>query len=280
VSLGVIAIVPVEVLEERIFRTSKMKESWWICVFFAWLSLLLRIEAFISSGKSLIIQQRRFNPVTLVCRDSFGCTFMSATPLAKASGSSPEMDYSNLLTTKELNDELRRLCESGLPQSAFELLEISEERFGQAGATGLPDEMSFTIVIESLAGQGHTRAPDLADRMLQRMIDYSKEHPACLPTAKAYNAVIFAWSKNSEIKQAAARCNECLEELWSQYEKTKDTRFIPPRSSYISTITALSRSRGGRRAAEQAEELLESMEKRRVKHPHLAPTTLCTNAVL
>jgi hypothetical protein len=183
-------------------------------------------------------------------------------------------------STKALNKQLHRLCGDGEVQTALELLEKYEEFIYQRdAANGIPDEVSYTIVIQALAGCAHPMATEIADDMLKRMVEHSKEYPECLPTAPAYNAVIFAWSKGN-LKQSAQRCDECLQTLWSMFEETKDARYVPYASSYISTIAALSKSRGGRYAPERAEELLEHMESCRDEFPHLTPTTICSNAVL
>jgi hypothetical protein len=168
------------------------------------------------------------------------------------------------------------------------------------------NQASYTIVIQTLAVSEHTKATEWADELLQLMNDRSHDYPQCLPTADAYNAVIFAWSKSSATslssfpppnpqppkyvlttqqqshQLAAKKCTDYLSHLWSLYNSTssKDPRYIPFKSSYISTMTALSRSRGGRKASERAEELLEEMERLHVDHPHLAPTTICCNIVL
>jgi hypothetical protein len=100
------------------------------------------------------------------------------------------------------------------------------------------------------------------------------------PTSQSYNAVISVWAESPYRKEAADKCLNYLDATWSLYTDTNDSRYVPLRSSYISTITALSRSRQGRQGAERAEQLLEDMEELRQKHPHLAPNTICVNGVL
>jgi hypothetical protein len=182
-------------------------------------------------------------------------------------------------STKALNKQLNILCGDGEVEKALELLEKYEEFIYQSDAARMPDETSYTIVIQALGACAHPRATEIADGMLQRMVEHSKEYPQCLPTAPVYNAVIFAWSKGNR-EQSAQRCDECLQALWLMFDETKDVRYVPYTSSYISTIAALSKSRGGRYAAERAEELLEHMESCRDDFPHLTPTTICANAVL
>ena len=78
------------------------------------------------------------------------------------------------------------------------------------------------------------------------------------------------------------RCLDLLNELWSLYETTKDNKYVPTKSTYIATLSALSRCVGGTRAAQQAEDLLEDMEQQSQQnnHIHLEPTTICFNIVL
>jgi hypothetical protein len=202
-------------------------------------------------------------------------------------------------STDAFNDALASICKKDktVVEDAMRLLQQCEEK-----APHILNQASYTIVIQTLAVSEHAKATEWAEELLQRMKDRSHEYPQCLPTADAYNALIFVWSKSSatsfsfpphqqpkyvlmtqqqSLHMAAKKCTEYLSHMWFLYNSTsKDRRYIPFKSSYISTITALSRSRGGRKASEKAEELLEEMERLHVDHPHLAPTTICCNIVL
>lgn len=103
--------------------------------------------------------------------------------------------------------------------------------------------------------------------------------PEWAPTASTYNSVALAWSKSFR-DDAGQRCDELLTDLWRKYNTTSDDRFVPLKSMYVATLTALARSRKGQAAAQRTEELLEEMERMRQNHPSLAPTTICVNIVL
>jgi hypothetical protein len=249
------------------------------------LLVVLRTEAFIKSHSGLGASLGRTRRESSHQRSSNTRRFIrhSLSP-TNPSILSSNSDFSGVDSlpcgsTKALNKQLNRLCVDGEVQKALELLEKYEEFIYQRDAARIPDETSYTIVIQALGACAHPRATEIADDMLQRMVEHSKEYPECLPTAPAYNAVIFAWSKGNR-EQSAQRCDECLQALWLMFDETKDARYVPYTSSYISTIAALSKSRGGRSAALRAEELLEHMESCRDEFPHLTPTTICANAVL
>jgi hypothetical protein len=250
------------------------------------LLVVLRTEAFIKFDSGLATSFGRTSPKSPRQRSSNTGRFirhiLSTTNPAILSSNSDLSGVDSLPcgSTKALNKQLNILCGDGEAQKALELLEKYEEFIYERDAARMPDERSYTIVIQALGACAHPRATEIADDMLQRMVEHSKEYPDCLPTAPAYNAVIFAWSKGNHREQSAQRCDECLQTLWSMFDETKDARYVPYTSSYISTITALSKSRGGRYAAERAEELLEHMESCRDEFPHLTPTTICANAVL
>lgn len=85
---------------------------------------------------------------------------------------------------------------------------------------------------------------------------------------------------------ATETVNNGVDLISTTTSKTTATLYCPTQSTYISTLTALARSQGGKRAAEQAKALLEDMErvsKKRSKHDnshpytHLKPTTTCVN---
>jgi len=149
---------------------------------------------------------------------------------------------------------------------------------------------------------------DVFERM-KRIAD--KQNDEFAPTRVDYNSMILARSKQAlllepqEAGAAADRCQELLEDLWSQYyhhqqqQQAKNTDvtatttrkglenpFCPSHGSYVVTLTALARSRGGRRAAERAESLLEEMERHSSDDEggadlsHLRPNTTCVNVVL
>jgi hypothetical protein len=168
----------------------------------------------------------------------------------------------------QLIDEIKSLCVNGNFEDAMALLDPTEAEYR-------PDEFCYLTIFQALAKSENPQAPELADELLERMTVNG-----CQPTSQSYNAVISVWSESPYRKEAADKCYSYLEATWSLYDDTNDSRYVPLRSSYISTITALSRSRQGRQGAERAEQLLEEMEEMRRHHPHLAPNTICVNGVL
>lgn len=134
------------------------------------------------------------------------------------------------------------------------------------------------------------------------------------PERDAYAAAMRAWSQawSPHIQRMAGeKCDQWLTEVWTVYNKTTTTTtttqtqrqpagtfrgegasneaystlvssapWVPTRSMYISTLTALARSGGGITAAQRIDELLDEMERCSSEHPHLRPTTTCMNIAL
>ena len=138
--------------------------------------------------------------------------------------------------------------------------------------------------------------------------------PPVPPTTVDYNAVLLAYSQ-SHRREAGARGVALLAQLWARYDdapKTTNTTlhhihppidkddhhhynkdddeetvlqnhpYCPTMATYVSVLLALVRSGTGRVGAEQAEAVLEEMERRRRQDglAHLRPTTFCVNLVL
>ena len=142
-----------------------------------------------------------------------------------------------------------------------------------------PEESSYVTILKALTRESNSQSTMMADNITERMTENSENGKGHPPTAQAYHAAICVWAVSNRY-HAASRCCEYLDNLWSLYDKTKDKRFVPLRSSYISTIDALSRSRKGFEGATQAERLLEDMENFSQEHSSLTPNTICFNAVL
>lgn len=215
--------------------------------------------------------------------------------------------------TNDLNDEISRLCEHGAFDAALALLDQAEVAAAQqllANGHQHPNAETYTRLLTAMsAAAAADDDVDDTDRVVRRVEDVfarMKRHlgttttiAANMPppiTRVAYNAVILAWSK-SYARQAGDRCEALLAELWSLYNSTSTSSnssnsnntttttkalYCPSLSTYVSTLTALARSQGGKRAAERAEALLEDMERvsREDHHPSLKPTTTCVNIVL
>jgi hypothetical protein len=134
----------------------------------------------------------------------------------------------------------------------------------------------YQTVVAALAARRLLEAPQLADELYQTIVGTGNH-----PSSKVVNSIIAIWSKSSK-ENAADICIRYIRSLWSKHDETGDEDFVPMRSSYTSAVAALSKrkSRPGRENAEQAEALLEEMEKRRTNYPRLSPNTITVNAVL
>jgi hypothetical protein len=183
-----------------------------------------------------------------------------------------------------LNERIAELCRSGLVEEAIILLEgqLQVERSGDV-CEQFPNETSFTTIMCALVTRNDDSISNLLEQLedlLERMKSLSTAgRVECTPTIAAYNILVLAWSK-SFLGDAGIRCDELLSELWERYNKTQDMRFLPLKSTYVSTLTALARSGRGKEAAQLAEERLEEMERLRLDHPTVAPSTICFNVVL
>lgn len=200
--------------------------------------------------------------------------FTSILKLSTQAGLSIDSLENTLSSLDNLHSHIKNLCSKGRPEDAIALLEKSDQLFSEKKVDFSPDESCYITILQALAESEELRAPELADSLFEKM-----NHKGCVQTSSAYNAIISVWS-DSFRKEAGDKCSQYLQSLWSLYDETKEPKFVPLRSSYISTITALSRSRQGREGAAKAEELLENMEELCREHSHLAPTTICVNGVL
>jgi hypothetical protein len=181
-----------------------------------------------------------------------------------------------------LKQAIQRLCLSGEIDKAIQLLDQREQHQKELSdsssftSLGL-DAESYTLVMHSLASQSTSEAD--ADRV-QGLLKRMKRIPGCSPTCTAYNAVILAWSRSYHTK-AGFQSEALLRELWTKYNETQQVDDMPTASTYISALTAYSRSNTGKLGAEKAEALLEEMEKlRRKGYPTLGPNTVAVNIVL
>lgn len=177
-------------------------------------------------------------------------------------------DLDSRFSSNSLIMEIRELLVAGQVEAAIALAKDSTDH---------PlDEKAYQIVLQSLSDIESEDAPDIADNLLHSMLDQG-----LVPSNVIYNLVIAVWSKSTR-KEASKKCIQYLRDLWSCHEKKGDDCFVPMRSSYISSITSLSRStrKPGSENAEAAEALLEEMEERRHLYPQLAPNAVAVNAVL
>jgi hypothetical protein len=185
-----------------------------------------------------------------------------------------QQNSSIIFKGSDINSELARLCQMGNIAEAIALLSKN-----MVSSETEIDEMSYATLVQSMVNKKWPNSTTLAEDFLRRMKRVAIMLPSCAPKRYAYNAVIFAWSKTF-LKDAGPRCHELLNELWAAYNETEDLAYLPLRSSYISTLSAWARCGRKLEAAQNAELLLEEMERYRAKHPHLAPSTFCVNTVL
>jgi hypothetical protein len=172
------------------------------------------------------------------------------------------------------DDMSDQLSDEGLEDALALVQDLVKKRGGPI----LLDADCYVFILRELAKSGHASAPDLADKFLSHMTQCSEADDSLAPTAVVCNIVVSIWSESFR-KGAEKKCCEYLDSLWSLHVQTKDSRFVPLRSSYISTITALSRTRN-QEGAEQAEQLLKDMTRLRQQYPELSPNTICVNGVL
>jgi hypothetical protein len=171
-----------------------------------------------------------------------------------------------------MSHQIAELVKSGDICAAFEFLTNSTAtNYEEFSSTGL-----YQTVLVALASYEPLEATTQADKLYKTIVD-SGYHP----TSEVVNAIVAIWAKSGR-ENSADRCMQYIRSLWSKHDQTGDEQFVPMRSSYVSAIASLSRGRSriGRENAEQAEALLEEMEKRRVSHPRLSLNTVTVNAVL
>ena len=171
-----------------------------------------------------------------------------------------------------ISQQIAELAKSGDICAALEFLTNSTAtNFVEFSSSGL-----YLTVLAALAKYEPLEATTQADKLYRTIVD-SGYHP----TSEVVNTIVAIWAKSGR-ENSADRCIKYIRSLWTRHDQTGDEQFVPMRSSYVSAIAALSRGRGriGRESAEQAEALLEEMEKRRVSHPRLSPNTVTVNAVL
>jgi hypothetical protein len=172
-----------------------------------------------------------------------------------------------------LAQNIRDLTESGKLEEAVQLLKASASQDHDL----LAEEKNYQIVLKALFDSKIVDAPEMADELLNDLLRQGFH-----PSAELFNVVISIWSKSGR-KEAKEKCVNYLDDLWSFHAETGDERLIPMRSSYISTMHALSRTfynKPIQEQAEKAEALLEEMEEKRAMYPQLAPNTIAVNAVL
>jgi hypothetical protein len=179
----------------------------------------------------------------------------------------------------QLDDKVRSLCREGKLSDATKLLEKAELKFSERGDDNRPEEKCYLTIFKAFTEISKPQSAKMADDFLKRMITNSENGIGCLPTAQSYNAAISVWASSNRA-EAGEQCSKYLDSLWSIYNETNDPKYLPLRSSYITTIDALSQSRGGFNAGKKAEALLENMEDMQFEHPQLTPTTICYNAVM
>lgn len=193
-------------------------------------------------------------------------------------------------STEALNEEITRLSQLQRWNEAYSLIQSAENRKQKTSILPLaqPNRDSYSILLRAIAASVVDKDTiKLAESVFHHLISSEGK---MAPTRVEFSAILLALSKSYD-HRAADRCEFILEEHWRRYNATISNsidfsgaeEFCPTYSSYVATMTAISRSGGGLRAAQRAEALLEEMERfsktcRRLKH--LKPTTTCVNIVL
>lgn len=179
----------------------------------------------------------------------------------------------------DLVSSIVEACGRGDVDEAMHMLDRAEHLLRSGKADCQLNASVFVKVMQTIAAGDTTDTVQQVELVLSRMLTLSKLEPSCTPKGAAYNSVILAWSKSFQ-RESGQRCLELLEELWSRYNATGDSDYLPMKSTYISTLTAIARSGRNRDNAVRAEALLDEMERVRHEHQFLAPTTICVNIVL
>lgn len=178
-----------------------------------------------------------------------------------------------------LGDRLESLCSEGKVSEAADLLRNAEISLAEKGQESWLEEKCYVTILKSFSRLSKSQSTGMAEDLFKRMTQNSENGIGPPPTALSYNSLISVWASSNQ-PQKADRCYEYLDSLWALYDETNDSKYVPLRSSYISTIDALARSRQGYDGAKRAEALLEDMESSRHDHPQLSPNKICFNAVL
>ncbi len=200
------------------------------------------------------------------------CPPLDETPSIDRKGDDSINNPSFSKSSSSFSQKIIDLVAGGQVDAALHLLRNSSNEASESEV----EEKAYVIVLQSLSEFEIENAPDIADELMNSMLARGLH-----PSNSVYNLVISIWSMSIR-KEASKKCVQYLEDLWSQHEKSEEEKFVPMRSSYISTITSLARSlrKPGSENAEKAESLLEEMEEKMKKYPQLSPNTVAVNAVL
>ena len=183
--------------------------------------------------------------------------------------------------TETLNQEIARLAQLQQWKNSYKLLRTAEDRGKNKTKTiqwAQPNRESYSLVLQAMAASAvDDENVARADALFRRLL----ASPRMAPTRVEFAAILLIWSKSYD-RRAGGRCEFLLTEHWRRYNRTAGViDLCPSQSAYVSTMTALSRSGGGKRAAQRTEALLEDMERwSKQGLGHLKPTTTCVNIVL
>lgn len=183
-----------------------------------------------------------------------------------------EESLSSTNSLSPISERIKGLLDHGDVEAAIRLLQDSIDTQHDR----LYTEKTYHAALTALASHNLPGAGELADDLCQTLASCGH-----YPSADIMNAIITVWAKSTEA-EAGEICAGYIQSLWSKFGETGDEQYVPMRSSYISTINALSRGRNqtGEEKAQKAEAMLEEMEMKRISHPRLAPNTITINSVL
>lgn len=199
--------------------------------------------------------------------------------LLASSTTTEEREEWALRLDSKIDADIDNLCQSGKLNQALETLERYEKELEDNNTVVPSTANPYIKIMQAIASSDEVDAPDKLEKLLEKVKEVRSTSPSVAPISMAYNALMLSLSK-SHRRDAGVRCEELLEEMWAMYNETNDSQYLPQKACYISTLSAHARSGKGRKAAEQAESILEDMENLREEFPFLSPTTLCVNIVL
>ncbi len=204
--------------------------------------------------------------------------------------------------------EIFRFCQNNDIKSAVRVLEKwVEDEEDAPSETIRALTTSFTNILELLVNEKseviQLRTFRRASNILDKFLDRGANNSEWLPTAEVFLLLIQGWASTSPpMTSASERCCELINKQWSVYRQEwkkilgendennrkilqeRATKLVPLKDSYYHAIRACSLFNNGwngaRRAANQAEKLMENMEFLSKDYPHLKPDRLIVNEVM
>ncbi|KAL3792595.1 hypothetical protein HJC23_005565 [Cyclotella cryptica] len=119
-----------------------------------------------------------------------------------------------------------------------------------------PNTLTYTFVIDAYSRSKSAQSPFHAQRLVEKMEELRAQGDAHVrPTARAWNSVIQAWSR-----QSAAAADACLD-IMETLADTTGNEEVRPNSYNCNTVISAWAKSGEPGAASRAEKILEKMER-------------------